>query len=199
MWLREVMWQVKNIICPISQFLWLPNLTGWLYIMRSSQPWSHMALKSNGLVTTIWIINMTLDHVTLTMWPTWVLVRNWKSYISTLTRLIVTQLGGGGNLSDEHLSTESYEFLITWECWIMKQIKDVIHPLLQDRWPPNFTELWLNVRGSQKVTRFFDHMIKLIKNLIFPVLFSKYMNIFCCTKFLRRFGTHKEVFITFFL
>ena len=35
MWLCEVPWQIKISLSPLPQYLWLPNLGGWLHLIRS--------------------------------------------------------------------------------------------------------------------------------------------------------------------
>ena len=37
-WSREVTWQIKNILSPLPQYLWLSNLRGWLHKVRSFLP-----------------------------------------------------------------------------------------------------------------------------------------------------------------
>ena len=49
-WLYEVTWQIKSIISPLSQCLWLQNLSGWWNIARSSQPSICMTPQWAGLV-----------------------------------------------------------------------------------------------------------------------------------------------------
>ena len=34
-WSCEVTWQIKNILSPLPQYLWPPNLAGWLHTMKS--------------------------------------------------------------------------------------------------------------------------------------------------------------------
>ena len=64
------------------------------------------------------------------------------------------------DLVQETAPTNSYASLITWPYEIMWQIKSLISLFLQDGVPPNFTGLWLTVRGSHTLaTKLSDHMI----------------------------------------
>ena len=62
----------KNIISPLPQCLWLPNLVGWWLTMRGSHILSYM----------------TLYQVVF-----WYNVTNWSRYISTITRCMTIKLG----------------------------------------------------------------------------------------------------------
>ena len=47
-WSRE---KIKNVISPLSQGLWTPNLAGWGLRMRGLHPQSHEILRYRGHVT----------------------------------------------------------------------------------------------------------------------------------------------------
>ena len=49
-WSCKIMWQTK-IIYSVPQYLWSPNLTGWVLTMRSFFPLTHMTLWSRGLAS----------------------------------------------------------------------------------------------------------------------------------------------------
>ena len=46
-----VTWQIKDVISPLSQSLWTPNLDGLWLKMRGSHPQSHVTLRYRGHVT----------------------------------------------------------------------------------------------------------------------------------------------------
>ena len=46
-----VTWLIKNVISPLSQGLWTPNLVGWWFRMRKIHPSSCMTLQLCGHVT----------------------------------------------------------------------------------------------------------------------------------------------------
>ena len=51
-WLFDVVvkWQIKNVITPLSQALWIPNLAGWWVRIRGPHPQSHVTLRYYGHV-----------------------------------------------------------------------------------------------------------------------------------------------------
>ena len=53
---REITWSIKNMLSPLLQYLWPPNLKGWSHTMSSFLPWSHMTLWPQGLVILISLI-----------------------------------------------------------------------------------------------------------------------------------------------
>ena len=63
-----IVWQIKNVISPLSQGLWTPKLAGWWLGMRESHPQSHVIHRLRG-------------HVA-----------NQRRYISTFTRYMDPKL-----------------------------------------------------------------------------------------------------------
>ena len=84
-WLFDVVvtWQIKNIITPLSQGLWIPNLAGWWVRIRGPHPQSHVTLQYHG-------------HVT-----------NKRRYISTFTRPIDPKLSRMVTYDEGTLPTKS--------------------------------------------------------------------------------------------
>ena len=64
-----VMWQIKNVISPVSQGLWTPNLASWWFRM-------------GGLYPTCHVTHWSHDHMT-----------NQKRFISLFTRPLAPKLG----------------------------------------------------------------------------------------------------------
>ena len=62
MWPCEVTWQIKNI-SPLSQFLWLPNLSGYQHTKRSSHPKICMTPQWGGLPGTLDKLNNLYLHL----------------------------------------------------------------------------------------------------------------------------------------
>ena len=56
-WSRDVTWLIINILSPLPEYLWAPNLAGWLHTMRSFLPWSYVTLWRRGQVILISLIH----------------------------------------------------------------------------------------------------------------------------------------------
>ena len=115
----------KNIVSPLPQCVWPPNLAGWLVIMRGSSPQSHMTLWSRGRAAS----------------------RDRLKHISTATVPMATKLGRMVTYRDWLLPIKSHGTLINWSWKITWQTKIIISPLLQFLWPLNLGEWWLTLRG----------------------------------------------------
>ena len=46
-----VLWQIINVVSPLSQGLWTPNLAGWYLRMRGPHPQCHVTLQHCGHLT----------------------------------------------------------------------------------------------------------------------------------------------------
>ena len=119
MWSHEVTWQIKNIIHPLSQCLWLPNLTTWSYTAMGSHSLVPITPQWVGLVRPCYKLNelylylqnihgrqtrqdsdLTWDAPTLKVTLLFDYVTKVKSpdhlknQFSIFTRLMGTKLGG---------------------------------------------------------------------------------------------------------
>ena len=111
----EVTWQIKNVIYPLSQYLWSQKFLGWSETTRYSHPYIWMLsqqgghVRSRGKLNTLYIhlqkihghqtrqgadlhreasILRTTPRDALIKWLTWGVVTIWKNYISTIIKLM---------------------------------------------------------------------------------------------------------------
>ena len=101
LWSCKIMWQMKTIISPLPQCLWLPNLVGWWLNLRGSYPSSHMTLWSCGLMRSHDKLETCLHYHNSYGYQTW-----WDGGIQC-----------GASTSKLH------DPLVTWSCGITWQTK----------------------------------------------------------------------------
>ena len=115
-WSREVKWQIKKILSPLSQWLWSQNLSWWrrrVSTHKFTWPlfevvlWGHVTkwiqyisiyrwpkdTKLSKVLTYHERLSSLKQHDPLTKWPTWGHMTTLKNNFFTFTRLIATKLG----------------------------------------------------------------------------------------------------------
>ena len=139
---------IKNIISPLSQGLWTPNLTRWWLRMTGPHPQSHGAHRTRG-------------HVT-----------NEKRYISTLKRSMFSKTWHGDSRWGG--STQKITWLldpvVTWK------FKNVIFSQPQGLWLPSLARWVLRLTGrhaQSQITLLFPGLVTKTLYLHFHVAYAK--------------------------
>ena len=150
------MWETWNIVFPLPECLWAPNLVGWWLTLRSSYPWNYLGLWFRSLARSreklkpiyLYYLN-TYDHQTCQggdlPWETPTHKSHMALWSLDLARLcdklkpldtattipMPTRFGRVVNYHERLSFRKSHDPLITWFCEIMWQTKPIISPLTQ--------------------------------------------------------------------
>ena len=126
-WLREATWQIENLISPILQGLWPPNITD--QDLWWEEPTYAVIWSSDNVVM--------CGHVT-----------NLKRNISSLARPMTMKLGKLMTYGKVNVPMKLHVPLTTWSPEVTWQTKNEILLPPEDVWPPNFEGCWCMVRRS---------------------------------------------------
>ena len=118
---RDVKWQIKNIVSPLSQYLWSPHLPLWWNTTRNS-------------------------HTHKCTWPLKESV--FKCYISTCRRPLDTNLGRVLTYHERLPPLNSNDPLITWPTWGYVTIRKTCVSTFRRLWPLNLAKCWLWAEGA---------------------------------------------------
>ena len=139
-WSCEIMWETWNIVFPLPECLWAPNLVGWWLTLRSSYPWNYLGL---------WFRSLARSREKLK--PIYLY------YLNTYDH----QTCQGGDLPWETPTHKvTYGPVITWSCKIMWQTKTIRY-----RYHDTYAhQVWQGGELPwkafiQKVTWPFDHVV----------------------------------------
>ena len=120
-----ITWQTKNIISPIPQCPWPPNLVRlWLTLRGSYGCYSHKNV--GGLA---WLRDKLKTYITTTI-----------TIVTTLVKMVIYH---------EELPLIKLLPPSTWLCKVMWHAKYFAFPLALDQWPSNLARWWLTVMGFQ--------------------------------------------------
>ena len=158
-WARQVVWQIKIGISPLSRDL--PTILVRMVADKSFCSRGHVTNKKRHISTsagpycTKLEMAMAYEKGSPPTMVTWYnsLVMNKKSYITNFTWFMTTKLDKVMAFGTGPPCTKPHDSLITWLYVVSWQIKNVLSPIPQISWTPTLTEYWLMTWDQpQKIT-----------------------------------------------